>query len=492
MIITTSVIENFLPLLIIAFGIFLSLLIVAWRRSQCFILIFTVVIFISALAATSKIIFTAPEQVTLLLNIDNYSRFAYCLILVTSIVIAFLSSLWLHHNDEEHDEYYILLQLVTLGAGVLVFSSHFASLFLGFELLSIALVGLVGYNRRAEYSIESAFKYLILSACASSFMLLGIAFIYSQVGSLYFLDVGGTPSIAANNQSYNILYTTGFLLFIVGIAFKLSIAPFHLWAPDVYQGAPIPVTLLLASVSKVAIFVVFIRFWFSTEQFSNSYLVNTLSLLAAISMLLGNILALKQQNIKRLLAYSSIAHMGYLAVTLLILSVDNIHFAWQSALFYLSAYVLATISLFVALQLTQLKEINQNEELSHWRGLFWRQRNLAILIIISVLSLAGIPLSMGFIGKFYLLNLAVQAKLWTLIVILIIGSGIALCYYLRVVFYLFESKGFIFIAEGNASKISFNSVSLNVLINIGVIMLMCLNFFFGIYPEFIINTIKEL
>jgi len=490
-----SLLENSLPLVLIAFGIVLSLLIVAWRRSHRLILVFTLIVFICALVATSKILFTAPQSLTFLLTIDNYSRFAYILILLASIAVTLLSSLWLNNDIEVHDEYFILLQLVVLGAGVLVYSSHFASLFLGFELLSISLVGLVGYSRSASHSVESAFKYLILSACASSFMLLGIAFIYSQVGSLYFLDIG-LPALSITNAESNInFYNVGFLLFIVGIAFKLSLAPFHLWTPDVYQGAPIPITLLLASVSKVAIFVVFLRFWFSSEHFANSNLINLISLLAIFSMLIGNVLALKQQNIKRLLAYSSIAHMGYLVVILLVLSTEAIHLAWQSALFYLSAYILATVSLFTVLQLTQVLAKNKNEELSQWQGLFWQQRKLAILVIISILSLAGIPLSMGFIGKFYLLNFAVQAKLWTLIATLIIGSGIALFYYLRIILSLFEAKAVISIElenNENVSRAAGSSLGLNIMVKTGLVILLCLSFFFGIYPELITTTINAL
>lgn len=485
MILTMSMLANFLPLLLIAFGIVLSLLIVAWRRSQRLILLFTLAIFVSALVATSEILFTAPEQVTQLLAIDNYSRFAFILILLASIAVTLLSSIWLHSRIEVHDEYFILLQLVVLGAGVLVYSCHFASFFIGFELLSIALVGLVGYSRSAANSVESAFKYLILSACASSFMLLGIAFIYSQIGSLSFLDIGGQSLFVDNSSSDTLFYAAGFVLIIVGIAFKLSLAPFHLWTPDVYQGAPIPITLLLASVSKVAMFSVFLRFWFSADHFTNTYFINLISILAMLSILLGNVLALKQQNIKRLLAYSSIAHMGYLVVVLLVLSTEAIHFAWQSALFYLTAYVLATVSLFSVLQLTQRTTKEQRGDLNQWQGLFWQQRSLAILVIISILSLAGIPLSMGFIGKFYLLNFAVQEQLWAIIVTLIIGSAISLFYYLRVVLSLFESKS-------NVQKHINRNVSSTIMINIAVIILLSLSFSLGIYPELLTTTIKAL
>jgi len=177
--------------------------------------------------------------------------------------------------------------------------------------------------------------------------------------------------------------------------------------------------------------------------------------------------------------------MGYLVMMLLVLSIEVINLAWQSVLFYLAAYVLATVCLFVVLQLTQHLAQKQSADLSQWRGLFWQQRSLAILVIISVMSLAGIPLSMGFIGKFYLLNVAVQGQLWTLITTLIIGSGIALFYYLRIILSLFESKDVIQVGISS-------NVSSKVMINIGVIALLLISFSLGIYPELLTNTIKGL
>ncbi len=435
---TMTMLYNLLPILIVAFGIVLSLLLIAWHRSQKLILIFTLLVLVCALLASISLPININEsvQVTLLLKVDGYGNFAFILVLIASMAVSLLSSRWLTNSLEVHDEYFVLIQLVVLGAGILVMSDHFAALFLGFELLSIALVGLVGYGKNCQFSVETSFKYLILSASASSFMLLGIAFIYSQTGSLSFAS-------ANVNTDYGAFYQAGMLLFLVGVAFKLSLAPFHFWTPDVYQGSPIPITLLLASVSKVAMFVVLMKCWFSQTYIFSEYngggqILSIISLLAIISMLVGNGLALKQQNIKRLLAYSSIAHMGYLLIVLLIISPQSTELAWESALFYLSAYILATVSIFTALVLTQTKNDDSVAQVKDWQGLFWHNRSLALLIIVAVLSLAGIPLTMGFIGKFYLLNIAVQAQQWWLIGALIVGSGIGLFYYLRIVFVLFN------------------------------------------------------
>jgi len=476
---TQLMLQSLSPLLIIAFGSVLSLLLIAWRRSQKMILTFTLAIFVCALLASISLVMNLTDevQVTILMKVDNYGNFAFILILVASIAVGLLSSTWLTHSVEVHDEFFILLQLVVLGAGVLVMSDHFAALFLGFELLSIALVGMVGYSRDSQYSVESSFKYLILSASASSFMLLGIAFIYSQSGSLSFA-VEAEPI-------YSFFYSSGILLFLVGVAFKLSLAPFHLWTPDVYQGAPTPVTLLLATVSKIAMFVVLMKFWFSQSSLivNNDSVLSTLhliSILAILSMLIGNVLALKQQNIKRLLAYSSIAHMGYLLIVLMIISPQSVTLAWQSALFYLAAYVLATVSLFIVLQFTEYNHEDIEQNINDWQGMFWKNRLLALLIIVAILSLAGIPLTAGFIGKFYLLNVAVQAQQWWLIAALIVGSGIGLFYYLRIVFTLFSD-----VSEEKNSSLIYPAVGakLTPMMSISVIVFILAGIILGVYPD---------
>lgn len=498
---TQLMLQCLLPILIVAFGIVLSLLLIAWRRSQKLILVFTLTIFSMALLASFSLFtnLVSDVQVTTLVKVDSYGYFAFMLVLIASIAVSLLSATWLVHTTEVHDEFFVLLQLVVLGAGILVISDHYAALFLGFELLSISLVGLVGYSRDSKFSVETLFKYLVLSACASSFMLLGIAFIYSYTGTLTF---NSTQVILTNintvapNIGDVFFYRVGFLLFMVGIAFKLSLAPFHLWTPDVYQGSPTPVTLLLATVSKIAMFIVLMKCWFSQINFielksNDENMLFLMSIFAIASMLMGNVLALKQQNIKRLLAYSSIAHMGYLLIVLLVISPQSVELAWQSALFYLTAYVLATVSIFMALQLTQYNHHNTELDVNDWQGMFWQNRSLALLIIVAILSLAGIPLTMGFIGKFYLLNVAVQAQQWWLISALIIGSGIGLVYYLRIIFVLFNTVS----TANNVNEKSNNKkllpipLTITPAINISVVILIILSILLGIFPDLITNLL---
>jgi NADH-quinone oxidoreductase subunit N len=444
---SVEIISAILPQLIIAFGITLALLLVAWRRSQRTIAVFTSAVMLIALVANISLLTIQPTMITQLLKVDSYSVFSFSLVLISALVSLHMSHQFLKAHIEVHDEYYLLLMLLVLGAGILVTSNHFASLFLGFELLSISLVGLVGYHRESHYSVESGFKYLVLSATASSFMLLGIAFIYSVTGNMSF--DANVPNEIYHQQNLRLFFEMGILLFISGIAFKLSIAPFHFWTPDVYQGAPTPVTLLMATISKVAMFVVLVKCIVAQNYILYGNFQMLLMILAIASMLLGNILALKQQNLKRLIGYSSIAHMGYLLIVVIVLSGESLDFTWQSVLFYLSAYSVANLSIFMVMAAIQSQNSNNIGQVANYkedlllsdlRGLFWRTPSYALLIILAVLSLAGIPLTMGFIGKFYILSQATIAHAWWLIVTLIIGSGIALAYYLPIIFTLFEPE----------------------------------------------------
>lgn len=438
----TQQINAVLPLLIIALAITLMLLLIAVKRSQRMVHGFTITTLVLSIIATVQLMPTTSIQVTPLILVEQYGLLALLLILLASLMVVSLSLAELKQGVEVHDEYYLLILLVVLGAGVLVVSDHYATVFLGFELLSIALVGLVGYQREQEVAVEVGFKYLILSATASSVMLLGIAFIYSQTGSLSLtMPTGGSEALNEQTQAF---YFIGLTLFIIGIAFKLSLAPLHLWTPDVYQGSPTLITMLMATVSKVAMALVLLKVLLAPaiQQVSTPVLEQVVVSLAILSMLVGNLLALKQQNIKRLLAYSSIAHMGYLLVVTILLHQYYLDLAWQSAIFYLSTYVLATLSLFYVI--SKMPNLNgcQQEQLtiSDWQGMFWQHRGLAVLVLLSLLSLAGIPLTAGFIGKFYLISHVTVHQNWWLLTSLIVGSGIGLFYYLRLAITLFAAQ----------------------------------------------------
>ena len=324
---------------------------------------------------------------------------------------------------------------------------------------------------------------------------MGIAFIYSQTGQLAF------TALAEPVTSFSEFYHLGILLLLVGIAFKLSLVPFHMWTPDVYQGAPTPITMLMATVSKLAMFTVLLKCWFGLGYASNAGAQQFITVIAILSMLVGNVLALKQENLKRLFAYSSIAHMGYLLIVLLLTSKQDTTMAWQSLLFYFAAYFTATIAVFTAVfycqqQKSGLSPCVSDVNINDWQGLFWQNKLLAMLVIVSILSLAGIPLTMGFIGKFYLLSYASETQQWALIAALVIGSGISLYYYLRVIFVLFAEQeprpGTEAIKSHQFAKLGSGFFAENLFAKAFSFLLIGLSVFFGLFPDAISLLLQDL
>ena len=264
-------------------------------------------------------------------------------------------------------------------------------------------------------------------------------------------------------------------MMMVGIGFKLALVPFHMWTPDVYQGAPAPVSAFVATVSKGAVMAVLIRFFFSLKGFNNHYFFVTISAIAILSMFFGNILAIRQKNLKRLLGYSSIANMGYLIIILLVGTNRGIH----ASVFYLISYFITTIGAFGVISLLSSDKY-EAENIEDYKGLFWKKPWIAIVLTLSLLSLAGIPLTSGFIAKFYIIFEGMKAGLLVLIISLLINSVIGLYYYLRVITALFSSAGDNMLPE----LAPWGNVTLAI-IAISILIL-------GIYPGWLIDIIVRL
>ena len=375
------------------------------------------------------------QSVTVLLEVDDWGLFFSTLILFASLVSLILSRESFLREGERKEEYYLLLVLSVLGALVLVQSSHMVSLLLGMELMGVALYGMIAFPERGELPLEAAIKYLVLSACASAMLLFGFALLYAATGDLTYAGIGAAAGTAYGQEP--LVMMVGSAMILAGLGFKLSVVPFHMWTPDVYQGAPTPVTVFLATVSKGAVFVALSRFYVAAELYQYSTLILALSIVAAISMLFGNWLALQQDNIKRLLAYSSIAHFGYLLLALIAMSyaqaMTEAQLIGEAVTFYLTAYILTTLTAFAVV--THLSgEDEKSLSIGAFDGLFWRQPLQACGLSVALLSFAGIPLTAGFIGKFYLINVAIQSQLWVLMAALVLGSAIGIYYYLRFIF----------------------------------------------------------
>jgi len=459
-----------LPLLFLAGTAVAVMLGIAVKRSHemtaALTLIGLAASFLSVFAVTSLV----PRQVTSLLLVDRYALFYLGLISASAAVVAVLSYQYFAKHDGQREEVYLLLVLATLGCGVLVTSVHFVSFLLGLEVLSISLYGMIAYFTGRAQALEAGIKYLILASASAAFLLFGMALIYAATGTLAF---SGIRSLSFGGSSLALLLP-GVALSVTGIGFKLGVVPFHLWIPDVYQGAPAPVAAFVATTSKTAVVALLLRYLAAAPQQSPAVFV-LFSVIAVASMCAGNILALRQNNVKRILAYSSIAHFGYILVALL----AGTTMAAGAVTFYLVAYTVTILTAFGIVTVLSTSEADA-ADLEDYRGLFWRRPVLASIFTAVLLSLAGIPATMGFVGKFYILASGANASAWPLIIVLVLTSVIGLFYYLRVVVTLFSAA-----PERRASMEGIQWSSALILGGLAVLLI-----WFGVYPAPLLNLIR--
>jgi len=420
-----------LPLLILGGAPVLEMIVVAVRRAHAPVFWITVLSLLAAFGSLWIAAGAAPREVTPLLEIDRYALFYTGLIVAAALAVTVLTYGYIEKHNVQREEIYMLYLIATLGAAVLVSSSHLISFFLGLEVLSIALYGLAAYLPASERSLEAGVKYLVLAAASAAFMLFGIALVYMDLGTMSFREMAS--AITSGLNPHPVLMVPGIALIITGIGFKLAVAPFHLWTPDVYEGAPAPVTAYIASVSKGAMFGLLLRYFYVSGAADYRPLMLVFEIIAIASMFAGNLLALMQNNVKRILAYSSIAHLGYILVAFEAGGVAGA----GAVTFYLVAYFITTLGAFGVVTVLSTGE-RDADRLEDYRALFWRRPGLAAIFTAMLLSLAGIPVTAGFIGKFYVVAAGASATLWALIIILVVTSAIGLFYYLRVVFTMFE------------------------------------------------------
>jgi NADH-quinone oxidoreductase subunit N len=418
----------------------------------------------------------APRQITPLLVLDQYALFYLGLLFITSFVVALLAHGYLGRVGGQLEEFYLVLLLATAGGAALVMSAHFASFFLGLEVLSVSLYVLIAYPRRSARGVEAGIKYLILAAASAAFTLFGMALIYAELGTMEFARMAS--GMAGGEVRQGILLIGQAMIF-VGVGFKLAVAPFHVWAPDVYEGAPAPVTAFIATVSKGAVFALLVRYFASLGGEVVQPFFPALAAIAVASMFVGNLLALAQTNVKRILAYSSIAHLGYLLVAFL----AGGSLGATAVAFYLVAYFVTNLIAFGVV--TVLSGRREADELEDYRGLFWRRPWLATTFLAALLSLGGIPLTAGFMGKFYVLMAGVRSALWLLAVILSVNTMISFYYYLRVAFMMFRDA-----PEGEAAGRPLPSLSFMGGAALAVLTLLLV--WIGVYPGPLVQTIRSM
>ena len=420
-----------LPLLLIAGTSVLIMLAIAIRRSHTLAAGLAVLGLCAAFASLFVAAPLTPRDVTPLLSIDLSAVFYTGLILAGSTAVVFLCYGYFNRQENGRpEESYVLIAIATLGSATLVSASHFASFFLGLEILSVSLYGLISYGRDAKICIEAGLKYLVLAAASASFLLFGMALVYFELGTMDFRNI---PAAAAAPGVASGVIAVAVTLILVGIGFKLALVPFHMWTPDVYEGAPAPVTAFVATVSKGAMFALLLRYFSQSGVRDSGPVLLVFSIIAVASMFAGNLLALLQDNVKRILAYSSIAHLGYLIVAF----EAGGSTAGFAVAFYLVAYFATMLGAFGVITVLSAPG-NDLGDLASYRGLFWSRPVIAGVFTVMLLSLAGIPLTAGFIGKFYVIAAGASVSLWVLVFTLVVTSAIGLFYYLRIIVALYS------------------------------------------------------
>lgn len=382
-------------------------------------------------------------------------------------------------RDRQFSDHLFLILNATIGMALMVMSNNLIITFIAIELMSLSLYLLIALNKETLLAKEAAFKYFVLGGLGSAILLYGIAFIYGGAGSTSLHDVG---ELASRLYSTNILFRFGVILTAVGFAFKISLVPFHSWTPDVYQGAATPVTSVMATAVKVASFIAFLRFFLYADFYNldTDKFVWFMQWLAALTMIVGNVAAIMQDNFKRMLAYSSVAHSGYAFMAIIVSTFGTKGDAGITALmFYLISYSIMTVG---TLALVVLLEKSEDTILlvSDLKGLGKKNPVVALSLAALLFSLAGLPPSIGFFGKFYIFSAAVEQGYYWLTFIGVLSSIIGVYYYLRpvVVMYMVEGNGF------DLREEAFFSKTIVVISAVGVCVL-------GLFSSRIFNFVQE-
>lgn len=387
---------------------------------------------------------TADGQVTATFSrmyvADMFGSFLKLMVYIAVAVMLVYARGYLKVRGLETSEFYLLVLFATLGMMVMISANHFLSIYIGLELMSLSLYALVAMDRDSARSSEAAMKYFVLGALASGLLLYGMSMVYGATGSL---DIAAVAQALAHGEVQKTVLIFGLVFLIAGIAFKLGVVPFHMWVPDVYQGAPTAITLFVSSAPKLAAFAMAMRILVNGLFDLAADWQMMLQIMAVLSIALGNLVAIAQTNIKRMLAYSGISHMGFMLLGLVtgVVGGDR-QFAlnaYSSAMFYAIAYVLMTLASFGIVLLLSRAGF-EAEKLEDFKGLNQRSPWFAFLMMIVMLSMAGVPFFVGFFAKFSVLQAVVAAGYIGLAVVAVLFSLIGAFYYLRVVKLMYFDK----------------------------------------------------
>ena len=423
------------------------------------------------------------------LSIDEYSLFLKSLILISALSIAICGINLLGHDLKSRGEFWVLFLISVTGMTILTSVTEMITAWVAIELTSLPVIGMLALNQK-KYSLEVAFKYLVLSATSSAIMLMGIAYIYGVTGSTFFSEIvtieSSIPGKIFFKDTSNILVLFGAVLLISGASFKIASFPFFSWVPDVYQGAPTIVTIYLSVVSKIAGFAIIIRILFQALNTSHiDQWAIYLSIMAAFSMTFGNVMALRQNNIKRLFAYSTIAHAGYILIGLASTKSGNTESSSlagiQSSVFYLSAYAITNLTAF--LSILSISRSIQSFDIEDYKGIGVSLKYQSVVLAISLISLLGIPVTIGFMGKAFIFSSAISNNLIWLALLGIINSIISAYYYMRIIKLMFIDK-----SEDEYQVSLTSDLNTKIITSFGTILIIVI----GLAPVILLGIVEDV
>ena len=454
-----------MPQLIVAFFAMAALMVDAFYRNTLYVFVVSILGLALALYAVYMQCGVAIPPEESMVAINSYTVFFNVIFLLVAAVTMFLSLSYADLTGIDGGKYYPLILLATLGMMLLISSRDLLLMFLAIELLSISSYVLVASQRDRWMSNEAAIKYMLTGAFASAFLLFGIALVFGATGTMDFMKIKQALSDGPALFHAQI----GLAMMLVGLGFKVAMVPFHMWAPDVYEGAPTPISGFLSAGSKVAVFAFLLRL------FADPFAVPHADWIAVLSMVVGNVSALLQKSVKRMLAYSSIAHVGYMLMALVILDTRAI----EAAVLYMAVYAITGLAAFGCIACLS-KGPEERLDIQDYTALAYSYPVQSGVLSVCLLSLAGIPLTAGFIGKFYLFGAAVNAGFVGLAVIGVLNSAVSLYYYMGLMLRMYtapEGVGEIAVTSPMAGRL--------VLIVLGIAILIL-----GIYPSPVLGFVK--
>ncbi len=458
-----------LPAIIIGFAGLLVMMLDAYIENVRLVFRTTTLFTLGALGIAINDMFGhSGEAFYGLITYGGTAAFGAVLVLIGTLVTVILSRDYLEKTGSHIAEVYSMILFGTFGMLILVSANNLVTLFLGIETMSICLYVLAGLVKNEKKGVEAALKYFLLGAFSTGFLLYGMALLYGASGSTFLTDI-------ATLDDKGMIYWAGVALLLVGFFFKISAVPFHMWTPDVYQGAPTTITAYMATASKSAAFVAFIFVLSRALPEARAEWGDVIWLFSILTMVIGNVLALVQDNVKRMLAYSSIAHAGYILIGL----AAGTDAAYSAVLFYLFAYTLMNLGAFGIVAYYEWHKGLDFTEVKNYAGLGFKQPVMGVLMSIFLFSMVGIPPFAGFIGKYRVFAAAVDEGLISLVVVGVLASAASVYYYLRVLInlYMHESDpGITLIRPG-------------VLYSATLIILAALTIYFGVKPGDLTNLL---